>query len=169
MHNSQSIPQKHSQWSHGPHKDQFLITVSSFCYIFCLLMVRYLYFQNRRKNAKKEKSLLFYPLNYYFYFLKKYITLKCSAVILFLPQVYHISRNTWFKMETRMIKNVCAPAVVLGERIVIVGGKCEWRIMRPDLNLASFLDKRVADRQVLSYKTAFLKAHNWTTLLYTWK
>ncbi|ELW49089.1 Kelch-like protein 38 [Tupaia chinensis] len=36
--------------------------------------------------------------------------------------VYHISRNTWFKMETRMIKNVCAPAVVLGERIVIVGG-----------------------------------------------
>ncbi|CAO2602235.1 Kelch-like protein 38 [Lemmus lemmus] len=39
-----------------------------------------------------------------------------------LIQVYHISRNTWFKMETRMIKNVCAPAVVLGERIVIVGG-----------------------------------------------
>ncbi|CAH7114248.1 kelch-like protein 38 [Phodopus roborovskii] len=39
-----------------------------------------------------------------------------------LVQVYHISRNTWFKMETRMIKNVCAPAVVLGERIVIVGG-----------------------------------------------
>nr|XP_055170154.1 kelch-like protein 38 isoform X2 [Nyctereutes procyonoides] len=38
-----------------------------------------------------------------------------------LIQVYHISRNTWFKMETRMIKNVCAPAVVLGERIVIVG------------------------------------------------
>ncbi|XP_057590164.1 kelch-like protein 38 [Hippopotamus amphibius kiboko] len=39
-----------------------------------------------------------------------------------LIQVYHISRNMWFKMETRMIKNVCAPAVVLGERIVIVGG-----------------------------------------------
>ncbi|XP_017535795.2 kelch-like protein 38 [Manis javanica] len=39
-----------------------------------------------------------------------------------LIQVYHISRNTWFKMETRMIKNVCAPAVVLGEQIVIVGG-----------------------------------------------
>ncbi|XP_032108991.1 kelch-like protein 38 isoform X1 [Sapajus apella] len=39
-----------------------------------------------------------------------------------LIQVYHISRNSWFKMETRMIKNVCAPAVVLGERIVIVGG-----------------------------------------------
>ena len=122
-------------------------------------MVRYLYFQNQRKNAKKEKSLLFYALNY-FYFLKTYITLKCSAVILFLPQVYHISRNTWFKMETRMIKNVCAPAVVLGERIVIVGGKLEWRITRPDMNLASFLGKRVTDRQVLSYKTAFLKAHN---------
>ena len=122
-------------------------------------MVRYLYFQNQRKNAKKERSLLFYPLNY-FYFLKTYITLKCSAVILFLPQVYHISRNTWFKMETRMIKNVCAPAVVLGERIVIVGGKFERRITRPDMNLASFLGKRVTDRQVLSYKTAFLKAHN---------
>ncbi|XP_037659095.1 kelch-like protein 38 [Choloepus didactylus] len=39
-----------------------------------------------------------------------------------LIQVYHISRNMWFKMETRMIKNVCAPAVLLGERIVIVGG-----------------------------------------------
>uniref|UniRef100_A0A8C3WVQ8 Kelch like family member 38 n=1 Tax=Catagonus wagneri TaxID=51154 RepID=A0A8C3WVQ8_9CETA len=39
-----------------------------------------------------------------------------------LIQVYHISRNTWFKMETRMIKNVCAPAAVLGERIVVVGG-----------------------------------------------
>ncbi|XP_006879528.1 PREDICTED: kelch-like protein 38 [Elephantulus edwardii] len=39
-----------------------------------------------------------------------------------LIQVYHISRNTWFKMETRMIKNVCAPAVVLGEWLVIVGG-----------------------------------------------
>ncbi|XP_008054938.1 kelch-like protein 38 [Carlito syrichta] len=39
-----------------------------------------------------------------------------------LIQVYHISRNSWFKMETRMIKNVCAPAVVLGERILIVGG-----------------------------------------------
>ncbi|KAM4864626.1 kelch-like protein 38 isoform 2-T2 [Thomomys bottae] len=38
-----------------------------------------------------------------------------------LIQVYHISRNTWFKMETRMIKNVCAPAVVLGQHIVIVG------------------------------------------------
>lgn len=37
-------------------------------------------------------------------------------------KVYHISRNTWYKMETRMIKNVCAPAVVLGEKIIIVGG-----------------------------------------------
>lgn len=33
-------------------------------------------------------------------------------------------------METRMIKNVCAPAVVLGERIVIVGGEFEQRIAR---------------------------------------
>ncbi|XP_001511776.2 kelch-like protein 38 isoform X1 [Ornithorhynchus anatinus] len=39
-----------------------------------------------------------------------------------LIQVYHLSRNTWFRMETRMIKNVCAPAVVLRDRIIIVGG-----------------------------------------------
>ncbi|XP_074057711.1 kelch-like protein 38 [Macrotis lagotis] len=39
-----------------------------------------------------------------------------------LIQVYHISRNTWFRMETRMIKNVCAPAVVLRGQIIIVGG-----------------------------------------------
>lgn len=142
-HDSQSSPQKLSHWAHRPHKDQFLVTVSSSCYIimFCLLMVRYLYLQNWRKKAKKEKSLLFYPLNYYFYFLKTCITLKCSAMILFLPQVYHISRNTWFKMETRMIKNVCAPAVVLGERIVIVGGKCERKIRRLDTNLASFMEE----------------------------
>uniref|UniRef100_A0A8C3SEN8 BTB domain-containing protein n=1 Tax=Chelydra serpentina TaxID=8475 RepID=A0A8C3SEN8_CHESE len=39
-----------------------------------------------------------------------------------LIQVYHISRNMWFRMETRMVKNVCAPAVVIGDRIIIVGG-----------------------------------------------
>ncbi|XP_065442155.1 kelch-like protein 38 isoform X2 [Chrysemys picta bellii] len=38
-----------------------------------------------------------------------------------LIQVYHISRNMWFRMETRMVKNVCAPAVVIGDRIIIVG------------------------------------------------
>ncbi|CAM2107007.1 kelch-like protein 38 [Caretta caretta] len=39
-----------------------------------------------------------------------------------LIQVYHISRNMWFRMETRMVKNVCAPAVLIGDRIIIVGG-----------------------------------------------
>ncbi|KAM9166726.1 kelch-like protein 38 isoform 1-T3 [Pangshura tecta] len=39
-----------------------------------------------------------------------------------LIQVYHISRNMWFRMETRMVKNVCAPAVVIGDQIIIVGG-----------------------------------------------
>ncbi|XP_034981951.1 kelch-like protein 38 isoform X1 [Zootoca vivipara] len=39
-----------------------------------------------------------------------------------LIQVYHVSRNMWFRMETRMVKNVCAPAVVIGDRIFIVGG-----------------------------------------------
>ncbi|XP_021149966.1 kelch-like protein 38 isoform X3 [Columba livia] len=37
-------------------------------------------------------------------------------------QVYHVSRNTWFRMETRVVKNVCAPAVVIGDQIIIVGG-----------------------------------------------
>ncbi|KAF7246808.1 Kelch-like protein 38 [Varanus komodoensis] len=39
-----------------------------------------------------------------------------------LIQVYHVTRNMWFRMETRMVKNVCAPAVVIGDRIFIVGG-----------------------------------------------
>nr|XP_033785663.1 kelch-like protein 38 [Geotrypetes seraphini]XP_033785664.1 kelch-like protein 38 [Geotrypetes seraphini] len=39
-----------------------------------------------------------------------------------LIQVYHVYRNMWFRMETRMVKNVFAPAVVIGDRIVIVGG-----------------------------------------------
>ncbi|XP_006000865.1 kelch-like protein 38 isoform X2 [Latimeria chalumnae] len=36
--------------------------------------------------------------------------------------VYNVSRNMWFRMETRMVKNVCAPAVIIGDRIFIVGG-----------------------------------------------
>lgn len=40
-----------------------------------------------------------------------------------------------------MIKNVCAPAVVLGERIVIVGGESEPRIARLGTNLASPMEK----------------------------
>ncbi|XP_054841217.1 kelch-like protein 38 [Eublepharis macularius] len=39
-----------------------------------------------------------------------------------LIQVYHVSRNMWFRMETRVVKNVCAPAAVIGDRIFIVGG-----------------------------------------------
>ncbi|XP_053098461.1 kelch-like protein 38 isoform X3 [Hemicordylus capensis] len=51
-----------------------------------------------------------------------------------LIQVYHVSRNMWFRMETRMVKNVCAPAVVIGDRIFIVGESpitssiCSWLI-----------------------------------------
>ncbi|XP_024152152.1 kelch-like protein 38 isoform X3 [Oryzias melastigma] len=37
-------------------------------------------------------------------------------------QVYHISRNLWSKLETRTVKNVCAPAAVIEEKIYIVGG-----------------------------------------------
>lgn len=40
-----------------------------------------------------------------------------------------------------MIKNVCAPAVVLGERIVIVGGESEPRIARLGTDLASPMEK----------------------------
>ncbi|KAM6909801.1 kelch-like protein 38 [Xenentodon cancila] len=39
-----------------------------------------------------------------------------------LIQVYHIGRNLWSKMENRTVKNVSAPAVVLDEKIYIIGG-----------------------------------------------
>ncbi|KAJ8013395.1 hypothetical protein DPEC_G00052820 [Dallia pectoralis] len=37
-------------------------------------------------------------------------------------QVYHIGRNLWSKMENRTVKNVSAPAVVIDNKIYIVGG-----------------------------------------------
>lgn len=41
-------------------------------------------------------------------------------------QVYHISRNFWSKLETRTVKNVCAPAAVIEDKIYIIGGElCE--------------------------------------------
>ncbi|KAG7325760.1 hypothetical protein KOW79_010685 [Hemibagrus wyckioides] len=39
-----------------------------------------------------------------------------------LIQVYHISRNQWLRMETRTVKNVCAPAAVIEDKIYIIGG-----------------------------------------------
>lgn len=42
-------------------------------------------------------------------------------------QVYHISRNLWSRLETRTVKNVCAPAAVIEDKIYIVGG--ELKIM----------------------------------------
>ncbi|KAK9957469.1 hypothetical protein ABG768_011713 [Culter alburnus] len=39
-----------------------------------------------------------------------------------LIQVYHISRNLWSRLETRTVKNVCAPAAVIEDKIYIVGG-----------------------------------------------
>lgn len=83
---------------------------------------------------------------------------KLQCMITPLSQVYHISRNTWFKMETRMIKNVCAPAVVLGERIVIVGGKFGQRSTRQGANLASPMEIKVTSRQMLFYKTDLVKS-----------
>ncbi|XP_063054161.1 kelch-like protein 38 [Engraulis encrasicolus] len=37
-------------------------------------------------------------------------------------QVYHMVRNLWCKIDTRMVKNVCAPAAVIDNKIYIVGG-----------------------------------------------
>ncbi|XP_058502795.1 kelch-like protein 38 [Solea solea] len=37
-------------------------------------------------------------------------------------QVYHIARNMWCKMENRTVKNVSAPAAVMGDKIYIIGG-----------------------------------------------
>ncbi|XP_069477688.1 kelch-like protein 38 [Ambystoma mexicanum] len=55
-----------------------------------------------------------------------------------LIQVYHVSRNMWFRMETRMVKNVCAPAVVIADRIIIVGGYTR-RIIAYDIKLNKFI------------------------------
>lgn len=41
----------------------------------------------------------------------------------FLTKVYHISRNLWSRLETRTVKNVCAPAAVIEDKIYIVGGE----------------------------------------------
>lgn len=40
-----------------------------------------------------------------------------------LLKVYHISRNHWSRLETRTVKNVCAPAAVIEDKIYIVGGE----------------------------------------------
>lgn len=53
-----------------------------------------------------------------------------------------------------MIKNVCAPAVVLGERIVIVGGEFEQRMESGHQRGISH-GKSVADRQMLVSGTVF--------------
>ncbi|KAI1894166.1 hypothetical protein AGOR_G00113020 [Albula goreensis] len=37
-------------------------------------------------------------------------------------QVYHITRNLWSRLETRTVKNVCAPAVTIEDKIYIIGG-----------------------------------------------
>lgn len=135
----------------GSQKEQILAIVS-FPLFKDILFIDIL---KTGKKEKEKKSLLFYPTYYFDLFLKKYVTLKRRALILFLPQVYHISRNTWFKMETRMIKNVCAPAVVLGERIVIVGGESEPGGRWAGHGRATSCGKRVTSRPTLFHKTLF--------------
>uniref|UniRef100_A0A8D0E8K6 Kelch like family member 38 n=1 Tax=Salvator merianae TaxID=96440 RepID=A0A8D0E8K6_SALMN len=55
-----------------------------------------------------------------------------------LVQVYNVSRNMWFRMETRMVKNVCAPAVLIGDRIFIVGGYTR-RVIAYDTKVNKFV------------------------------
>lgn len=47
----------------------------------------------------------------------------CLLMFAVCQQVYHISRNLWSRLETRTVKNVCAPAAVIEDKIYIVGGK----------------------------------------------
>lgn len=51
-----------------------------------------------------------------------------------------------------MIKNVCAPAVVLGERIVIVGGESGLGAARLGMNLASPMQRGATHGQALLYE-----------------
>ncbi|XP_028986368.1 kelch-like protein 38 [Betta splendens] len=37
-------------------------------------------------------------------------------------QVHHVTRNMWWKMENRTVKNACAPAAVVDDTIYIIGG-----------------------------------------------
>lgn len=46
-----------------------------------------------------------------------------SVVFVACQQVYHIARNLWSRLETRTVKNVCAPAAVIEDKIFIIGGK----------------------------------------------
>ncbi|XP_072323043.1 kelch-like protein 38 [Scyliorhinus torazame] len=55
-----------------------------------------------------------------------------------LIQVYNIPRNMWFRMETRMVKNICAPAAVIGDRIIIVGGYTR-RVIAFDTKTSQFV------------------------------
>ncbi|XP_005799086.1 kelch-like protein 38 [Xiphophorus maculatus] len=54
-----------------------------------------------------------------------------------LIQVYHIGRNMWCTMENRTVKNVSAPAVVLDEKIYIIGGYTR-RVMAYDTEANRF-------------------------------
>ncbi|XP_014897951.1 kelch-like protein 38 isoform X1 [Poecilia latipinna] len=55
-----------------------------------------------------------------------------------LIQVYHIGRNMWCTMENRTVKNVSAPAVVLDEKIYIIGGYTR-RVMAYDTEANRFV------------------------------
>lgn len=57
-------------------------------------------------------------------------------------QVYHIARDLWSSLETRTVKNVCAPAAVIEDKIYIIGGeRNEWllhHIMNVGISIFTF-------------------------------
>uniref|UniRef100_A0A3Q3R955 BTB domain-containing protein n=2 Tax=Monopterus albus TaxID=43700 RepID=A0A3Q3R955_MONAL len=53
-------------------------------------------------------------------------------------QVYHITRNMWSKMENRTVKNVSAPAVIMDDKIYIIGGYTR-RLMAYDVKANQFM------------------------------
>lgn len=48
---------------------------------------------------------------------------QTELMLVVCSQVYHISRNLWSRLETRTVKNVCAPAAVIEDKIYIIGGE----------------------------------------------
>ncbi|MBN3315324.1 KLH38 protein, partial [Atractosteus spatula] len=68
-----------------------------------------------------------------------YVYTGCIAITmeLVLP-VYHISRNMWSRLETRMVKNVCAPAAVIEDKIYIIGGYTR-RVVAYDIKTNKFV------------------------------
>ncbi|XP_007250891.2 kelch-like protein 38 [Astyanax mexicanus] len=63
-------------------------------------------------------------------------------------QVYHIGRNLWCRMENRTVKNVCAPAAVIDNKIYIIGGYTR-RVVAYDIKANQFIKcKNMKERRM---------------------